>query len=64
MLEELIGSYNFDQNTMLSKYQSAWFFSCQGDSGSAYVLKNTTSQIGIVSFGDGCAQPSKYFIKL
>ncbi len=31
----------------------------RGSGGGAYVLKGTNSQIGIVSFGDGCGRPSK-----
>ena len=36
--------------------------SCQGDSGGPLVYKQNDEylQIGVVSFGDGCAQPDKY----
>jgi len=36
--------------------------SCQGDSGGPLVYKHNDEylQIGVVSFGDGCAQPDKY----
>ncbi|RKZ74498.1 MAG: hypothetical protein DRQ57_10920 [Gammaproteobacteria bacterium] len=38
--------------------------SCQGDSGGPLVIKNESgdgwNQVGIVSFGDGCAQPGSY----
>ena len=31
--------------------------SCQGDSGGPLVDKETKEQIGVVSFGQGCAEP-------
>lgn len=30
---------------------------CQGDSGGPYVLKDSNVQVGIVSWGKGCAEP-------
>ena len=33
---------------------------CQGDSGSPLVIKGTRTQVGIVSWGYGCAKPDLY----
>lgn len=36
--------------------------SCQGDSGGPLVLANSATQVGVVSWGTGCARPMKYGI--
>ncbi len=36
--------------------------SCQGDSGGPLVLKGSNTQVGIVSWGSGCAKPYFYGI--
>ena len=54
---------SFNADTMIcGGYQNGYFDSCQGDSGGAFVIRNGDGafvQVGVVSWGDGCAEGGK-----
>ncbi|XP_029014206.1 serine protease 33-like [Betta splendens] len=56
------GRYTITDNMVCAGLPQGGKDSCQGDSGGPLVTKNTNAnvwvQIGVVSFGDGCAQPN------
>jgi secreted trypsin-like serine protease len=61
------GAYDgeVDKTMLAAGYAAGGKDSCQGDSGGPLVVfnhRNTPVQIGIVSWGEGCAAPQKYGI--
>jgi len=60
-----VASYNgrITDNMICAGFAEGGKDSCQGDSGGPLFVQssdNTFTQIGVVSFGDGCAEPNKY----
>jgi len=50
------GRYNITSRMVCAGVPEGGKDSCQGDSGSALVLKKSGKQVGIVSWGLGCAE--------
>ncbi len=57
------GNYaSITENALCAGFAAGGKDSCQGDSGGPLLFNDsgTIKQIGVVSWGDGCAQPNKY----
>lgn len=53
------GTYTIDETSFCAGYRAGGKDSCQGDSGGP-IVDQSKRQVGIVSWGDGCAEPGKY----
>ncbi len=58
----IMGSNNITDNMICAGYRDGGVDSCLGDSGGPLLVlrDGRYEQIGIVSFGDGCAKPDRY----
>jgi len=52
----MIASYNITSRMVCAGVAEGGKDSCQGDSGGALYIKKSGKQIGIVSWGKGCAE--------
>ena len=60
--KEAMGAGNITQNMLCAGYKDGGVDSCVGDSGGPLMVQEAGvyKQVGIVSFGDGCAKPDRY----
>lgn len=60
--KEAMGAGNITQNMLCAGYKDGGVDSCVGDSGGPLLVREAGvyKQVGIVSFGDGCAKPDRY----
>ncbi len=58
----VMGSNNISDNMICAGYRDGGVDSCLGDSGGPLLVwrAGRREQVGIVSFGDGCAKPDRY----
>ena len=58
----VMGSGNISQNMICAGFRDGGVDSCLGDSGGPLLVEQDGEfrQVGIVSFGDGCAKPDRY----
>jgi len=56
------GYADIDETAICAGYQDGGYDSCQGDSGGPLIIDDngTSKLLGIVSWGDGCAQPDAF----
>ena len=60
--KDAMGAGNITQNMLCAGYKDGGVDSCVGDSGGPLLVQDNGryKQVGIVSFGDGCAKPDRY----